>query len=504
MIVPLCANRDFLASALSGRPLRGTRVSGTARILANGTDAATGVHPMMRMAFAGVALGLVACGARAVIDVPTGPTSGASSTDRPASNSDTADAGDLVSPISPAGPSSGEAPLPSGGQASVGGWSEDHYEAEAGAWWSAVDVWQPNPPSDAPAEAGSQSQFACIPPTWDAGRADTYGDGGGSANSPLVGAWDLPAEAAARWIAFDSSRHGDPQGFYDASSLVSNFTLIDRDIYLIRADGSQLVQLTAGPSTDREPSFSHDGTRLAFTSNRSGSFQVHVMNLATGAVMQLTSMTSEADQPNWSFDDEQIVFHSAASVYVMAADGSNPRPIATGPESFNSYKYPSLSADGTEVLCDRNNEIDAIRIDQRNCPPVVGGRACLRYVVQNWTTTEETPALSPDGTQVAYAVYCQGLGIAVTPFAACSWDPCGPLRITPGNGPPSRRPAWGPAGIIAFERALTTEPYSTEPIRTAAIVLTTSRGGTARELVGPPGDHRNPNWAPAGFQAKGF
>jgi hypothetical protein len=165
--------------------------------------------------------------------------------------------------------------------------------------------------------------------------------------------------------------------------------------------------------------------------------------------------------------------------------------VGTGLDTFNAYKYPSLSADGTEVLFDRNNEIDAIKVD---------GTA-KRYVVQNWTTTEETPALSPDGTNAAYAVVCYTVEqIAVTPFAGYAPDPCKTEFVTPVSAGASRRPAWGPAGVIAFERALSSSADGGGSIGTTAIAISTAPGSDPCDIVGAPGNNRNPSWAPAGFQ----
>jgi hypothetical protein len=135
----------------------------------------------------------------------------------------------------------------------------------------------------------------------------------------------------------------------------------------------------------------------------------------------------------------------------------------------------------------RNNEIDALKISE----------GTLRYVVQNWTTTEETPALSPDGRLVAYAVGCDGLEvIAVTAFSGHALDPCGTLRVTPLSAGSARRPSWATNDTIAFERSATNSAQLT----TAVISITQAPGSVPHDIVGPPGDHRNPSWAPVGFQ----
>jgi hypothetical protein len=35
----------------------------------------------------------------------------------------------------------------------------------------------------------------------------------------------------------------------------------------------------------------------------------------------------------------------------------------TGLDTFNAYEYPAMSADGTQVVFSRNNEIDALKTD---------------------------------------------------------------------------------------------------------------------------------------------
>jgi Tol biopolymer transport system component len=306
------------------------------------------------------------------------------------------------------------------------------------------------------------------------GRSDGESDGGPDAGSDggSDGGGSVPGELATRWLAFDSNRG-----------------TFNRDIYLVRGDGTHLTPLTTDPSVEQAPAFSHDGATLAFASDRSGSMQIHVMDLATGEVKQLTFLDAGADEPSWSSDDSQIVFHSGPSVYVMNVDDGQPLVLATGLDNFNAYKYPSLSLDGTEVMFSRNNEIDARKLKEGS----------QRYVVQNWTTVEETPALSPDGRLVAYAVGCDGLEvIALTPFSGYAADPCATLRVTPLSAGSARSPSWATNDALAFERSATSD----RQFSTAVISVTTAPGSVPRDIVGAPGDNRNPSWAPVGFQPR--
>ncbi|MBZ0268454.1 DPP IV N-terminal domain-containing protein [bacterium] len=51
----------------------------------------------------------------------------------------------------------------------------------------------------------------------------------------------------------------------------------DNDIYLIPATGGTPVQVTTDPGTDLHPTWSPDGTQLAFLSNRSGNNDIWVI-----------------------------------------------------------------------------------------------------------------------------------------------------------------------------------------------------------------------------------
>ena len=224
-----------------------------------------------------------------------------------------------------------------------------------------------------------------------------------------------------------------------------------------------------------------------------GVLHIHVLDLADGTLEQLTRLPEGADQPNWSSDGAQLVFHSGPSVHIMDADGGNEREVARGLDNYNAFKHPSLSPDGKVVVFDRNNEIDAIGVDGTN----------MRSVVQNWTTTEETPAISPDGFLVAYSVWCvagepdpmAGQQIAVVPFAGYAADPCKVTFATAPSAGHARHPAWGPEDWIAFERSATPEPTNG-----TQIAITKGPGSEPCNVVSGPWQNLNPIWAPEGWE----
>ena len=53
----------------------------------------------------------------------------------------------------------------------------------------------------------------------------------------------------------------------------------NKDIYLYNLQSKKLERLTKNISIDTEASFSPDGSKIAFTSNRTGQVQVYIKNL---------------------------------------------------------------------------------------------------------------------------------------------------------------------------------------------------------------------------------
>jgi Tol biopolymer transport system component len=288
----------------------------------------------------------------------------------------------------------------------------------------------------------------------------------GTGGSPAITACgpDLLTSGATGKIAFDSDR-----------------TDFNRDIYIMAVDGSGLTRLTTEPSIEKEPAFSPDGTKLSFSSNRSGTFQIYLLDLTTMQVSQVTNMTEDADESSFSPDGSLIAFHNAASVWVVHPDGTGATLVATGLDNYNAYFWPHFSANGSELAFDRNNEIDAIHLDGTG----------LRQIVQNWTTTEKSPAVSPNGADVAYVVNCQNdiqLSVWTTPFSTTT-NPCAGRRVTPVGDPLSQRPTWGPNNLIAYERV----DASTNTGSIA--VISRNAGSLPCILTADLSDNRNPAWS---------
>jgi hypothetical protein len=294
------------------------------------------------------------------------------------------------------------------------------------------------------------------------------GYGGYTGGSPPVGGESYGGNAAVcdrttlddeSWIAFDSDRD------------------LDREIYRMHPDGTDLERLTDSVGVDREPVFSPDGSLLAFSSTRSGKLQIHLLELDSGDVSQVTDREEGADQPSFSHDGTRLAFHSGKSVYTIGLDGSEEHLVATGLDDFNAYFWPKFSRDDTHLIFDRNNEINITDLDG----------AGLRKVVMNWTTTIKAPALSPGGELVAYEVVCANGSSIWTSELAVTTEPCKGTLVTPLYHQ-AHHPSWGGPTYIAYHIV----DNSTNIAQLA--VASRQRGMGPCILTDGNADDRNPDW----------
>jgi len=125
------------------------------------------------------------------------------------------------------------------------------------------------------------------------------------------------------------------------------------DLFVSRMDGKELRRLTDDAFRDRGPTWSPDGKRLAFYSDRSGSYQIWEIRPDGSGLERWTSFKRSANLPVWSPDGAQIVTHQVGGEWytVDARPGVSPRserpmPEMEGPEKF----WPlSSSRDGRSI-----------------------------------------------------------------------------------------------------------------------------------------------------------
>jgi Tol biopolymer transport system component len=140
-------------------------------------------------------------------------------------------------------------------------------------------------------------------------------------------------------------------------------------IFVMDADGDNSVQVTAGPA-DKDHAWSPVDDRIVFRATDGELYSV----LSNGeALTQLTITGVGNGSPTWSHDGTQIAFYrftleTDEEIYVMDADGSSVRAVTNSPES--SSTRPSWSPDDSRLVFwsnrDGNGEIYVVDVDGSN------------------------------------------------------------------------------------------------------------------------------------------
>lgn len=227
-------------------------------------------------------------------------------------------------------------------------------------------------------------------------------------------------------------------------------------LYIKSINGRTLSKLTNDPSSSVMPTFSPDGQRVAFASDRNGWWDVYVMSTSGGQPIQITADPSHQLHPTWSPDGRRLAYCRLNPVSgrweLWVVDVANP--------SVNRFighgMLPSWNPINDKIAFQRPRErgarlfsiwtIDYIEGEGRNPTEIVSDPG-VAYINPSW---------SADGTRLVFAAIRDHGAEHVEsarPVASELWmvrvDGLELARLA-GSPFVNLMPTWGPDGRVYF------------------------------------------------------
>jgi Tol biopolymer transport system component/DNA-binding winged helix-turn-helix (wHTH) protein len=284
----------------------------------------------------------------------------------------------------------------------------------------------------------------------------------------FIGQVENPGDIAQQAQTFRHSRDWKTRAAVLLVSLIAaavswlSFTLV----HARRADSElRVLPLTTGSGTERNPSFSPDGSQVVYEWQREdGSHHLYIKVVGSGDPIALTSGVDADYGPAWSPDGKLIAFlrqldESTLDVRVVPPVGGVERKVAeiVSPSYWHMQQFHrrlDWTADSRHLVVSAPERkggpegLLLLGVDD-------GDKTWLSSPSGGNSTGDREPAVSPDGRLIAFA---RGIAGAAEAIYILPLSPdlkrAGPARLLASAGR-GRSPAWMPDGKRVVFAALT-------------------------------------------------
>lgn len=204
------------------------------------------------------------------------------------------------------------------------------------------------------------------------------------------------------------------------------------EIYVQNLYSQQRNKVTSFAGINGAPVWSPDGKKLALTLSKKGNPDIFVLTLATKKLKQITKHWGIDTEPSWSPDGNEIIFTSSRTgkpqIYRVAASGGSPKRL-TFEGRYNAS--PEISSDGRTLIFvqGEGNVFKIASMDLQS-----------GYVqILTDGPLDESPSFAPNGSMILYASTDEFKGI----LSAVSTDGRFKQKLVLSEGD-VREPTWGP------------------------------------------------------------
>ncbi|MFM2397688.1 MAG: hypothetical protein RLZZ144_938 [Pseudomonadota bacterium] len=247
---------------------------------------------------------------------------------------------------------------------------------------------------------------------------------------------------------------------------------------LVIADSDGYGEQTIVSSNEplMSPSWSPDGSRIAYVSFEQGRAMIFVQSLLTQNRRLIAAFPGSNSAPAWSPDGQQlavVLTHEGSSqIYLIRADGSNVRRITN---SGVIDTEPCFSPDGRSIIftSDRggNPQIYRMQLD---------GSQVQRLTFEG--RNNFSPRFSPDGKSFVFSQFNKGSFF----IAAQDFETAQLQQLTSGNW--DKKPSFAPNGKLIL--------FASEASGRGILASVSSDGRVKQKIFSQQGDIHEPMWSP--------
>jgi|JI10StandDraft_1071094.scaffolds.fasta_scaffold01217_11 TolB protein len=247
-------------------------------------------------------------------------------------------------------------------------------------------------------------------------------------------------------------------------------------LWVADSDGENAQAALSSPESIISPTWSPNGSQLAYVSFESRKPVIYVHDVATGRRRLLANFRGSNSAPAWSPDGRSLAVtlsrDGGSQLYLISASGGEPRRLT---QSQSIDTEPVFSPDGASIyfVSDRGGAPQIYRMP-------AGGGAAQRVSFSGGYNV--SPAISPDGRWMAY-VSRNGGGYKLQVMEVASGNVTS-LTDTAED----ENPSFAPNSRLIV--------YATRQGGREALMTTTLDGKIKARLAGQGGDIREPSWGP--------
>jgi dipeptidyl aminopeptidase/acylaminoacyl peptidase len=250
-------------------------------------------------------------------------------------------------------------------------------------------------------------------------------------------------------------------------------------IWVMGSDGKDPVQITHTEFNETGATWSPDGTKFVFVSERDGNKEIYVMDADGRNPKRLTNHPADDWMPVWSPDSREIAFVSRRygnwDLFTIKPDGADLRRLTEG--NANNWT-PAYSPDGQEIVfaSDRDGDWETYAMNRDGSMP-------LRLTQS--PGSDFSPAWSPRGDKIAFESTRDGRAEVYI----MNTDGSNQTNLSREPLSDDHWPCWSPDGSrIAFQ--------SNRDGDWDIFVMTTEGANMTNLTRNHPGSKQGPSWRP--------